>query len=73
MRQLHKIGDGHWTYQRRVLTEAQVLKFAKPRDENDLRDRSFRNGTFPENTTASEVGTAVEPEQQAAAATGGSR
>jgi hypothetical protein len=73
MRQLYKIGDGYRTHQQRVFTDAQVIKFAKPRDENDLRDRSFRNGNFQGNTTASEVVTVIEPARQSAAANGSSR
>ena len=73
MRQLHKIGDRYRTQQRRFFTEAQFMKFTKPRDENGLTEWILRNANFSVNTTASEVVTVVELARQSAAANGSSR
>jgi len=71
MRQLHKFGDCYRAQQRGFFTEAQFLKFAKARDEDNLTNRILPN---PNSTnTLHEVVTIAEPTLQFAVANGGSQ
>jgi hypothetical protein len=71
MRQLHKLGDCHRSLRRSSFTEAQFLKFAKPRAEDKLTNRIVHVPNSPD--TTNDAITIAEPTLQFAAANGSMR
>jgi len=73
MRGLHKFGDCHRSQQRGFFTETQFVKFAKPRDSDNLTSQVFTKPNFSTNTITTEVMTISEPTRRFALAKGGSK
>jgi len=54
----------------RTFTEAQIMKFSKPRDHDSLTSLVLSDPNFPPNTTLIDVVTTAEPVPQPAIAKG---